>query len=253
MNDTIRIRAGNRWKDGKDQLASITLGDRELVYCKDENALYIGTAGGGKKKIGGGGGGGTGGTSVNADLSQNDPTAPDYVKNRTHWKEEHSPIEWDGSTEGRDSFDASNLGYGVLYKVSDEVWTKEQAQLAKLYVLLRDKGERSDSLNGCSILLEDDAIGFAAFYGFGFDQGLVAFFAKQAIDLTSVYGFSIPSAGCYFFLTYNFPFIEYSVGIQIPSVIQKLDYEFLPDDLVTEAKVETMIADALGVVENGTY
>ena len=53
MNDTIRIRAGNRWKDGKDQLASITLGDRELVYCKDENALYIGDGLGGKKRIGG--------------------------------------------------------------------------------------------------------------------------------------------------------------------------------------------------------
>ena len=32
-------------------------------------------------------GGGNGGSSVQSDLSQNDPNAADYVKNRTHWEE----------------------------------------------------------------------------------------------------------------------------------------------------------------------
>lgn len=49
MNDTIRIRAGKT-------ATMPTLGDRELVYSKDENALYIGDGLGGKKRIGGGGG-----------------------------------------------------------------------------------------------------------------------------------------------------------------------------------------------------
>ena len=46
MADTIRIRAGN-----KSNMPA--LGDRELVYCKSENALYIGTAVGGKQRISG--------------------------------------------------------------------------------------------------------------------------------------------------------------------------------------------------------
>lgn len=36
-------------------------------------------------KFFGGGAGGSGGASVQSDLAQNDPTASDYVKNRTHW------------------------------------------------------------------------------------------------------------------------------------------------------------------------
>lgn len=192
------------------------------------------------------------GGGVNADWSQNDPTAPDFVKNRTHWKEEHK-IEWDGSTDGRDSFDASAMGFGVLYKVSDEVWTMEQAFRARLYSKNISDGTEGVSAEEPSIILEDDTIGFAALYRITEYGGLVAFFAKQAIDLTSVYGFSVPSAGCYFFFTLDVPLGIFAMGIQIPTVIHKLDYEFLPEDIATEAKVEEMISNALGAVENGTY
>lgn len=45
MADTIKIRAGNK--------ANMPiLGERELGYCKDENAFYIGT-GFGNKRVGG--------------------------------------------------------------------------------------------------------------------------------------------------------------------------------------------------------
>lgn len=221
MNDTIRIRAGKT-------ATMPTLGDRELVYSKDENALYIGDGLGGKKRIGGGGGG-TGGTSVNADLSQNDPTAPDYVKNRTHWKEEHSPIEWDGSTEGRDSFDASVLGFGVLYKVSGEVWTKEQAETSVVYGVTAD-GEKSKPIPFGEIVLEDDAIGFAAMYA----DIVIAFFAKQAIDLTAVYGFSIPSTGCYLFFPFGMEWNGGRIVLGLPPVIHKLGDEYLPDNLLRD-------------------
>lgn len=46
MNDTIRIRAGKT-------ATMPALGKRELVYSKDENALYIGDGLGGKKRISG--------------------------------------------------------------------------------------------------------------------------------------------------------------------------------------------------------
>lgn len=42
MADTILIKAGNK-------STMPTLHDREIAYCKDEKALYIGTAGGNVK------------------------------------------------------------------------------------------------------------------------------------------------------------------------------------------------------------
>lgn len=70
--------------------------------------------------------GGGGGSTVQSDLAQNDPTKPDYVKNRTHYEEttvvnEPLNITWDGNTEGLVS-DAS----GFFYKVSDNIFTDEQ-------------------------------------------------------------------------------------------------------------------------------
>lgn len=55
---------------------------------------------------------------ANPDWNQNDPEQPDYVKNRTHWEENNQTvIEWDGDTEGRDSYD-------IFYKFSDLTPTK---------------------------------------------------------------------------------------------------------------------------------
>ena len=66
---------------------------------------------------------GIGGSSVQPDWSQNDSTKPDYVKNRTHYEEgSQTVIEWDGNTEGRDSFTANWLNdNATYYKVSDDV------------------------------------------------------------------------------------------------------------------------------------
>lgn len=69
-----------------------------------------------------------GGASVQSDLAQNDPTAPDYVKNRTHYEEivaVHDPINitWDGNTDGL--VHSSSLSGSPEYKVSDLVLTDE--------------------------------------------------------------------------------------------------------------------------------
>ena len=57
---------------------------------------------------------GTGGSSVQPDWNQNDETAADYVKNRTHWEEGvQTVIEWDGSTEGRDSTNPGTTAYKI--------------------------------------------------------------------------------------------------------------------------------------------
>lgn len=190
------------------------------------------------------------GGGVNADWSQNDPTAPDFVKNRTHWKEEYPKIEWDGNRDGRDSFDASAMGFGVLYKASDEVWTMEQAEAGIVYFVDAAGAKNRFFYNG--IVLSDDTIGFAVKYSYSVVP-IVVFFAKQAIDLTSVYGFDIPSAGCYLFIDRMSDFNGGRILLELPSVTKKLDYEFLPEDIATEAKVEEMISELLEAISNGTY
>lgn len=227
MTDPVQVRAGKL--NGRKEMPK--LADREIAYQAEEQALYIGTPEG-NVKLGGGGGG----SSVNADLSQNDPTASDYVKNRTHWKETFPPIEWDGSTEGRDSFDATAMGFGVLYKVSDQVWTKEQAKNCEAYGVLADGTEKTSPFSYNGILLEDDVIGFAALYGY-METGIILFFAKQAIDLTAVYGFAIPSAGCYAFPTVPIKLDGAVVGWRLPPVYHKLGDEYLPDNLLRDGQL----------------
>ena len=64
------------------------------------------------------------GEQVSPDWNQNDPTQPDYVKNRTHWVEgSGATIEWDGNTEGLESAAA----FTSLYKMSGA--TPTQAEL----------------------------------------------------------------------------------------------------------------------------
>lgn len=54
---------------------------------------------------------------VQPDWNQNDPDAPDYVKNRTHWEENtRAVIEWDGNTEGLESAELAGTTY---YKIHD--------------------------------------------------------------------------------------------------------------------------------------
>lgn len=56
---------------------------------------------------------------VQGDWNQNDPTADDYIKNRTHWVESNgtNTLEWDGNTDGLASF--SPDGETTLHKVTD--------------------------------------------------------------------------------------------------------------------------------------
>ena len=174
-----------------------------------------------------------------ADWSENNPDSPNYVKNRTHWMETFPPIEWDGSTEGKDSFDASALGFGKFYKVSDQVWTKSQAENCETYTINAD-GTKDAGFPYDSILLDEEEIGFAVSYSKN-SVGIVAFFAKQAVDLTSIYGFKIPSAGCYFYQTTLIDWNGGVFGLERQPEPRKLDSKFLPDSVLTDSKLYPLI------------
>lgn len=65
------------------------------------------------------GSGGASGSGVQPDWNQNDPSAPDYVKNRPFYYDGKS-VTWDGDTSGKASFDDE------YYKVSDLTPTAEE-------------------------------------------------------------------------------------------------------------------------------
>ena len=63
--------------------------------------------------------------SVQPDWNQNDPTQPDYVKNRTHYIDKPSEvITFDGDTNGKDFIDLNNDN--LIVKVSDNTYTVEE-------------------------------------------------------------------------------------------------------------------------------
>lgn len=157
------------------------------------------------------------GGGANADWSVNDPDAEGYVKNRTHWLEPSPVIEFDGNTEGRESFDASAAGLGVFYKVSDQVWTKEQCLeiQTKTGLPVFHKG-----------VLYDENIGLVFSVSSGLAYIMSAF---TAADLTSTLGFSIPSAGMYMFSTANVT----DMYLKTFDTYHKIGYEYLPDDILS--------------------
>ena len=162
---------------------------------------------------------------VQSDWLQNDETAPDYIKNRTHYKEVKEvggdTLSWDGNTEGRVS--AGNIGY----KVSDAVPSKE------------------DFANGFIIHLSDGSVESIT------DPALVeeylstfeddGFFATDGIFVVPYNNYvyeeiNFPEAGIYF----TKPSYGYITSFTIPGytgfktkteTVKTLDYEYLPEAL----------------------
>lgn len=184
---------------------------------------------------------------VQADLSQNDPTQPDYVKGRTHWEEgNQTVIEWDGNTEGLETFAAYNG-----YKVSDNT------------------------------PVVDDIVGSIIRYGDGAEisvsesdietqEGLICCIGEEkpwavmtVVNLTdssreemAASGRNVPSNGIYFGSSNG----DYIASLTYGSTtVHQLDEKFIPEsiarvaDIPTDEHINDLINTALGVIENGAY
>lgn len=168
------------------------------------------------------------------DLAQNDPSAPDYVKNRTHYEEttvvnEPLNITWDGNTEGLVSVVDE---WGLVYcKVSDATPTIEQlfnggSFIAKYwedspYLLSSDLVNLSDNEN-VALFLQKDNIGLAVAYS----------------DEAGLEGITFPEKGLYFTVSYAYEEPAYILSFtttepveHIKTVVKKLDKKYLPDDI----------------------
>lgn len=156
---------------------------------------------------------------IQSDFAQNDPSAPDYVKNRTHYEEtsvvnEPLNITWDGNTEGLVSVN------DAFYKVSDVVLTDEQFKSGTLTVVGGNPLPLMITWN--SLVAEGKAT--EAFVNMNY----ILIVVRQAG--TTIDGILFPECGIYFAenvasLTTTEP-VEHT-----KTVVKKLDKKFLPDDI----------------------
>lgn len=158
---------------------------------------------------------GTGGSSVQPDWNQNDETAADYVKNRTHYEEcIQTVIEWDGSTEGRDNFAFEN---GIVcYKVSDATPSIDELAEAKITLVI----------DGSPIDYPFSEIMYA---GEGFiEMGEVGFVVTQTPFVYNDITLEAPSTGMYWQSIGE----GFSASLTYGSTtIHPLDEKFIPESI----------------------
>ncbi len=161
--------------------------------------------------------------NVQPDWNQNDETAPDYIKNRTHWVEisetTSNTIEWDGNTEGLVVVEPTpGIEY---YKVSDVVL--EVSDLVGATVTFTEMGEvYSEEL----AYMEDTGTII-----------LAPFVTIVKEDNTEFDGVIFPEAGIYFSKedAYNYYVIKVEItsGAKpfptIDEVVHLLDRKYLPE------------------------
>ena len=187
------------------------------------------------------------GSSVQADLAQNDPAQPDYVKNRTHWVEgSGATIEWDGNTEGRDSFDSDGM---LHYKVSD--LTPSKSELVGAIVGKYDGDVYSE------VEMTEEALSLADLANcvncLLFDCGFIIYDTDCSIAGNPL---TVPSTGTYLAIVGDTRISKLTYG---STTYHPLDEAFIPDtiartaDIPTDDHINELINTALGVIENGTY
>lgn len=156
----------------------------------------------------------SGGEQVNPDWNQNDETAPDFVRNRTHWEETAviAPVNitWDGNTDGV-------LKAGWSYKVSDMVFTGEQ--LKKMTYTLRDGTVINFADCDWMDFTNKDIIAYA---DSGFAIVLTANTAVPGGDPTP-----LPETGVWF----SSDGVSLTGPEETQSVVHKIDEKYLPNSV----------------------
>lgn len=162
---------------------------------------------------------------VQSDLSQNDPEALDYVKNRTHWEENNQTvIEWDGNTEGREMLALTGDHEGaVCYKVHNNTPTQDELFGGVLGV---DTGNGVEEVAITEDVFESTA-GFNAVNCLFIGPLMIAYSTEISL-LGETY--TLQSTGI-FAATY---FRKLTYG---STVVHQLDEKFIPDSV---ARVEDM-------------
>ena len=190
---------------------------------------------------------------VQPDWNQNDESQPDYVRNRTHWRERpYEPIVWDGSTEGRDSVDLSSPqglpeGSIVLHKIAEYI---PPETLVGSKVCASTANETAYTEIDDYITLVDGALYHMNYYTLHDDENEIPVdWASGQLVLSAIsgdysdsLGIVIPSAGIYAMQTSVVP---HDLSIS-KNIYHQIDEEYLPSTIATKEYVDNLITGAIG-------
>lgn len=184
------------------------------------------------------------GSSVQADLNQNDEAAPDYVKGRTHYEvNNYNVITWDGSTEGRDVPLHNGEPLGNIYKISDLVPVKDDLVGQEIEKVVNGEVTR--------IIIEESR--FREFDGYTLvsPNGSAAFYIFYKTETSN--GITVPSTGVYGIASNGNYVSKISYG---STTVKKLDEKFIPNTIarvndIKEHKSLTISVNDKNAVYNG--
>ena len=173
--------------------------------------------------------------SVQPDWNQNDETALDYVKNRTHWEENNTTtLEWDGDWE-KDGLVTVTLDLGSPYfnfvKVSDLTPTLEELYESGELVMHFDAGDEESSRSFVSYAgensIQQDTGWLTEFIVVAYEDGCT--FNSNYVTLV------LPEAGIYLC---HFVFGSGSLYIKSLSwdteTVHTIDPKYLPDNIQSD-------------------
>ena len=154
---------------------------------------------------------------VQPDLSQNDPEAPDYVKNRPFYQDTVFDITWDGNTEGLDAVEGM-----PFYKVSGTAPEKNDISGSEI-VFENDGVQEVHKADDIGYMEGENCIAIGEF--------VVITYAENA----TMAGIIFPTIGVWFI----------SFGTQFTRSLKKtitktLDADYLPDTVATKSEVEAV-------------
>lgn len=170
---------------------------------------------------------------VQPDWNQNDPTAADYVKNRTHYAVPLGPRTWDGDVTGKQS------AMGMYYKVSNSTYNPQNIVAA--HIAFNNNGTITE-VSGKDAAMSVNFDGYILFSDY----------VVVCLDATKVLmGNSFPSVGTYFLSRSDLGYVS-SFCVYVIDDDSRLHRKYLPPDAILPSVTASDNGKVLKVV-NGAW
>lgn len=182
-----------------------------------------------------GGSGGSGDKNVQADWSQNDETADDYVKNRPggYKIKDEINITWDGNTEGLTSVQVTdNMS---IYKISDVIFTADEA----IGMTVTFSDEKSFNITQNDLQVDNSNNDF---FGIKESKGFIAYVILK--DNLNVEGITFQEAGIY-----TMPALD-DEGTYVQNIHKDKTYAKIPEDLLDLSELKSNVDTLQSSVKN---
>lgn len=169
-----------------------------------------------------------------ANQNQNDKTAPDYIKNRTHWVDyEVGTATFDGDITGKTILDGKLFGYDydVIYvKILDRPIAINEVESIAIYGKLANDEEHEENYNKDLMLFNNFNVNNVNIFTVSVSE--LECELITSIQETFTYNGQTVEQGTYVFnavLNNNTLYVSKINGVLLESAIHKLDEKYLPD------------------------